>query len=163
MMDNVVGVTGGQFAHESHGNEVDRQQDVTTRRRSRSRWSRRLTPIEPGVGQWIRTTGLPLTRSTAPGTVRASCTDGTDHRADSSHHAGIIWRAGPRTGPRPRLRRPAILLQCVTPLRASVRACTRVGLLDRQSSRESLSRRPPQCYLDFRHARLFRLPVVDRW
>src|SRR5450755_1591282 len=34
MTNNVVGVTGGQFAHEGHGNEVDRQHDVTTRRRS---------------------------------------------------------------------------------------------------------------------------------
>src|SRR5260370_39796794 len=34
MTDHVVGVTGGQFAHEGHGNEVDRQHDVTTRRRS---------------------------------------------------------------------------------------------------------------------------------
>src|SRR5579864_9530832 len=34
MTDHVVGVTGGQFAHEGHGNEVDRQPDVTTRRRS---------------------------------------------------------------------------------------------------------------------------------
>jgi hypothetical protein len=34
MTDHVVGVTGEQFAHEGHGNEVDRQPDVTTRRRS---------------------------------------------------------------------------------------------------------------------------------
>jgi hypothetical protein len=32
-----------------------------------------------------------------------------------THHAGIIWRAGPRTGPRPRSLRPVILLLCVTP------------------------------------------------
>jgi hypothetical protein len=28
------GVTSGQFPHEGHGNDVDRQHDVTTRRRS---------------------------------------------------------------------------------------------------------------------------------
>jgi len=33
MTNHVVGVTGGQFAHEGHGNEMDRQPDVTTRRR----------------------------------------------------------------------------------------------------------------------------------
>ena len=30
--DHVMGVTGRQFAHESHGNEGDRQHDVATRR-----------------------------------------------------------------------------------------------------------------------------------
>ena len=34
MTDHIVGVTGGQLAHEDHGNEADRQPDVTTRRRS---------------------------------------------------------------------------------------------------------------------------------
>ena len=34
MTDHVVGVTGGQFAHKGHGNEVGQQPDVTTRRRS---------------------------------------------------------------------------------------------------------------------------------
>jgi len=34
MTNHVVGVTSGQFAHEGHGNEVNRQPDVTTRRRS---------------------------------------------------------------------------------------------------------------------------------
>jgi hypothetical protein len=34
MTNHVVGVTGGQFAHERHGNEVDRQHVVATRRRS---------------------------------------------------------------------------------------------------------------------------------
>lgn len=29
-----MGVTGRQFVHEGHGNEVGRQHDVTTRRRS---------------------------------------------------------------------------------------------------------------------------------
>jgi hypothetical protein len=31
-MDYVMGVTVGQFAHERHGNDVDRQPGVTTRR-----------------------------------------------------------------------------------------------------------------------------------
>ena len=34
LTNHVVVVTGGEFAHEGHGNEVDRQPDVTTRRRS---------------------------------------------------------------------------------------------------------------------------------
>src|ERR1039457_4583966 len=34
MTDHVVGVTGGRFAHKGHGNEVERQHDVTTRRGS---------------------------------------------------------------------------------------------------------------------------------
>src|SRR6476661_7632275 len=34
LTNHIVGVTSGQFAHEGHGNEVDRQHDVTTRRRS---------------------------------------------------------------------------------------------------------------------------------
>ena len=28
--------------------------------------------------------------------MRASCTDGTDHRTDGTRNAGIIWRAVPR-------------------------------------------------------------------
>src|ERR1700689_4724899 len=42
MANHVVGVTGGQFAHEGHGNEVDQQPDVTTRRRPQSSWRRTL-------------------------------------------------------------------------------------------------------------------------
>src|SRR5215475_5160032 len=34
MVNHIVGVTGGHLAHENHGNEADRQSDVTTRRRS---------------------------------------------------------------------------------------------------------------------------------
>ena len=34
MTNHLVGVTSGQFAHDSHGNEADRHYDVTTRRRS---------------------------------------------------------------------------------------------------------------------------------
>src|SRR6516164_8494711 len=32
MVNHIVGVTGGHLAHENHGNEADRQSDVTTRR-----------------------------------------------------------------------------------------------------------------------------------
>jgi hypothetical protein len=49
-----------------------------------------------------RTHDRRIMRSTAPCTTHASCTDDADHCTDGTHHAGIIWRAGPRTGPRPR-------------------------------------------------------------
>ena len=55
------------------------------------------------------------TPSRASPPMRASCADDTDHCTGGTHHAGIIWRAGPRTGPRPRSLRPVILLLCVTP------------------------------------------------
>ena len=42
-----------------------------------------------------------IMRTTAPSTMSASCTDDTDNRTDGTHRAGITWRAGPRTGPRP--------------------------------------------------------------
>jgi hypothetical protein len=57
-------------------------------------------------------------RSTAQCTVRASCTDDTGHRTDDARCTGIIWRAGPRTGPRPRRPCALVLLLCVTSLRA---------------------------------------------
>jgi hypothetical protein len=41
-----------------------------------------------------------LTWSTAPCTVRASCTNGAGHRTDSTRCAGIIRPAVPRTVPR---------------------------------------------------------------
>lgn len=47
-----------------------------------------------------RTHDRRIMRSTAPCTVRASCTDGTGYRTDGARRTGIIWRAGPRTGPR---------------------------------------------------------------
>jgi hypothetical protein len=34
MTDHVMGIADRQFAHEGHGNEADRQLDVTTQRRS---------------------------------------------------------------------------------------------------------------------------------
>jgi hypothetical protein len=68
-----------------------------------------------GAGERIRTAGLPFTRSTAACTERASCTDDAGHGTDYTHRAGTIWRAVPRTVPRPKLPRPLILLLCVTP------------------------------------------------
>ena len=61
----------------------------------------------------------PITRSTASCAKPASCTtDDVDHRTDGTRHAGIIWRAGPRTGPRSR---PLISFRPVT-VRNIVRA-----------------------------------------
>jgi hypothetical protein len=65
-----------------------------------------------------RTHDRRIMRSTASCNTRASCIDNTDHCTDGSHRAGIIWRAGPRTGPRPRHPCLLVLLLCVTPLRA---------------------------------------------
>ena len=79
------------------------------------------TTAELGAGERIRTADLPFTRSTASCNMRATCADDTDHRTDGTHHAGIIWRAGPRTGPQPRRPFPAVLLLCVTSPRAPIR------------------------------------------
>ena len=38
--------------------------------------------------------------------VHSDAPDDTDHCTGGTHQAGIIWRAGPRTGPRPRSLRP---------------------------------------------------------
>jgi hypothetical protein len=51
MTNHVVGVTGGQFAHEGHGNEVDRQHDVTTRRRSTIKVEAKASPAADPNGQ----------------------------------------------------------------------------------------------------------------
>jgi hypothetical protein len=53
---------------------------------------------EPVSGFEPLTCRLQEVRPRAP--MPASCTDDTDHRTDGTHHAGIIRRAGPRTGPR---------------------------------------------------------------
>lgn len=81
----------------------------------RSETSNGRLPPDLGAGERIRTADLPFTRSAAPSIEGASCTDDTDHHTDGTRCAGIIRRAGPRTGPRPRALRPAILLLCVTP------------------------------------------------
>ncbi len=65
-----------------------------------------------------RTHDRRIMRSTAPCNTHASCTDDTDHCTGGSHHAGTIWRAGPRTGPRPRRPCPLVLLLCVASLTA---------------------------------------------
>jgi hypothetical protein len=71
------------------------------RRHSFHAWDRGegFTLAELGSGEWVRTAGLPFTRSTAPCTVRASCTNGTRHRTNSTRCAGIIQSAVPRTVP----------------------------------------------------------------
>src|SRR5580704_18901637 len=53
MVNHIVGVTGGQLAHEDHGNEADRQSDVTTR------WLRLAGPTAR------RPTGRPVPRLVA--------------------------------------------------------------------------------------------------
>jgi len=68
------------------------------------RWGR-LPPSGLGTGERVRTAGLPFTRSTVPCCTCAACTYSTGYRADGTCCAGIIRRAGPRTGPR-RIRRP---------------------------------------------------------
>ena len=98
-----------------------------------TRWGakRALTPSELGAGERMRTAGLPFTRRTASCTRRSTCTDDTEHRTDGTRGAGIIWRAGPRTGPRQRRLFPLVLLLCVTPPRAhgptSARAPREIG------------------------------------
>ena len=70
-------------------------------------------------GGWGSNPRPPDMRSTAQCNTRASCTDDTGHRTDDVNRCtGIIWRAGPRTGPRPRRPCPLVLLLCVTSLRA---------------------------------------------
>src|ERR1700721_3956962 len=60
MADHVVGITGGQFAHEGHGNEADRQPDVTTRRRPTiTVGATAKLPLSLGAGERIQTAGLP--------------------------------------------------------------------------------------------------------
>ena len=63
------------------------------------RWSRNGPQLERAPLR-NQTIDLLLTISTAPSTVRASCTDGADHRTDSTRCASIIHRAVPRTVPR---------------------------------------------------------------
>jgi hypothetical protein len=83
--------------------------------------SRAETPSDLGAGERDRTADLPFTRSPALCTDRASCTDDTDHRTDSTHHAGIIRSAGPRTGPRLTTTIARCQLLSVTLLRARSR------------------------------------------
>jgi hypothetical protein len=70
--------------------------------------------MDPGGAGGARTHDRRIMRSKAPRTERSTCTDDTDHCTDGTHHAGIIWCAGPRTGPRPRRPCPLVLLLCVT-------------------------------------------------
>jgi hypothetical protein len=47
-----------------------------------------------------------------PSSRRPSCTDSTGHCTDDTRRAGIIWRLGPRIGPRS----TSALVACVTEL-----------------------------------------------
>jgi hypothetical protein len=69
-----------------------------------TRWGakRALTPSDLGAGERDRTADLPFTRRPAPRTVRASCTDGTRHRTDSTRCTGNIHSIVPRNVPRGR-------------------------------------------------------------
>ena len=57
-----------------------------------------------GAAYRNRTDDLRITRGMLPAYARATCTDGTDHRTDGTHDAGIIRHAVPRTVPRSRRR-----------------------------------------------------------
>ena len=59
-----------------------------------------LNPTDLGAGERDRAADLPFTRSVLIGCIRASCTDGTGDRTDSTDCAGIILRVVPRTVPR---------------------------------------------------------------
>jgi hypothetical protein len=56
--------------------------------------------ISSGAAYRNRTDDLRITRGMLPSRTRPSCTDSTGHGTDDTRHAGIIWRPGPRTGPR---------------------------------------------------------------
>ncbi len=69
-----MGVTGGQFAHEGHGNEADRQPDVTTRRRSTIKVEAKAKlPLtwEPASGFGPMACSLQRVRSRAPSALAA--------------------------------------------------------------------------------------------
>jgi len=57
--------------------------------------------VRLGGAGGARTHDRRIMRTTAPCTMRASCTDDTENGTDGTHRAGTIWRVGPRTGPRP--------------------------------------------------------------
>ena len=86
-------------------------------RRAETRVVRLLTQRRPAASRTRRgrRSRRPprYTRGPRPGCARASCTDSTGNNTDGARCAGIIRRPGPRTGPRPRLCVPAILLLCV--------------------------------------------------
>jgi hypothetical protein len=95
-VNHVVGVTSGQFAHDNHGNEADRQPAVATRRRLMIDVQvKAKTPAELGAVERVLTADLPLTRSTASSSVSASCTDDTGNHTDGTHCGGILRRAVP--------------------------------------------------------------------
>src|SRR2546430_14912890 len=70
---------------------------------------RTFIQIRLGGAGGARTHDRRVMRRTASCIRHASYVDDTDHFTDGTHHAGIIWRAGPRTGPRPLRPYPLIL------------------------------------------------------
>jgi hypothetical protein len=60
-----------------------------------------------------------FTRSTAPCTERASCTNATPHRIDCTRCAGTIWWDVPRTVPRERRRQLMVAIICSDQTRCS--------------------------------------------
>ena len=95
----------------SRGTGVNRW-SVPADTKSASGGALRLLSWEPVSGIEPLTCRLQEARPPAP--MCASCTDCTSHRTDGSRCPGIIWRAGPRTGPRPRHPSYPVLLLCVT-------------------------------------------------
>ena len=63
-----------------------------------------------GAAYRNRTDDLRITRGMLPASARATCTDSTGNRTDSTQGAGIIRRPVPRPVPRPRPLRLAVLL-----------------------------------------------------
>jgi len=88
---------------------------------------RTFEQVTPGGAGGARTHDRRIMRSTASCAMRASCTDGTGNRADGVRRAGIVWRAGPRTGPRrqaPMSLRPATVRNIAKS--ADLRPCDQV-------------------------------------
>ena len=56
--------------------------------------------VRLGGAGGARTHDRRIMRTTAPCTMRASCTDDTENGTDGTHRAGITWRAILRTIPR---------------------------------------------------------------
>jgi len=87
---------------------VNRNRERNRRPRAKSKRSEKRQARLGGAGG-ARTHDRRIMRSTAPRSVRATCTDATDPGIDGTRCTGIIRRAGPRTGPRSR---PNVLSSC---------------------------------------------------
>ena len=62
--------------------------------------TRELSGLKESGAGGARTHDRRIMRSLPTCNAVSSCTDGTDHRIDGTHRAGITWRAIPRTIPR---------------------------------------------------------------